>query len=87
MPKLNLGWICFIQHGSISATSLCTLKHIRDYFREGVMPPKGKVCEIEDEMFPTGSKVKLQEDVSQEEYEVLRAWRELSSEFELPRLV
>jgi hypothetical protein len=63
------------------------MKHIRNYFRESVMPPEGEMCEIEDEMFPTGNKVEPQGKMSLEELVMLGAWRELSGEFELPRFV
>ncbi|KAH7067838.1 alpha/beta-hydrolase [Auriculariales sp. MPI-PUGE-AT-0066] len=38
-------------HCSLSATSLCTSKAIRAYFRDGILPQPGTVCEVEDRIF------------------------------------
>lgn len=38
-------------HSSLSAPSLCTTKHIRNYFQDGVLPQTGTVCEPETTPF------------------------------------
>ncbi|KAF8482308.1 TAP-like protein-domain-containing protein [Gautieria morchelliformis] len=38
-------------HCSYAATSPSAMKHVRRYFREGLLPPPGTVCEIEDKLF------------------------------------
>ncbi|GJJ06210.1 hypothetical protein Clacol_000399 [Clathrus columnatus] len=38
-------------HCSSAGTSPVALKYIRDYFREGALPPVGTVCPIEDKLF------------------------------------
>ncbi|KAG8810837.1 hypothetical protein FRC17_002742, partial [Serendipita sp. 399] len=50
-----------IQHCSIAASSICTFKVIRDYFREGVLPEEGTICEIEDHMFLVGVQIQILE--------------------------
>ena len=40
-----------LQHASLAATSLCTAKAIREYFREGKLPEPGTICEILFQMF------------------------------------
>ncbi|KIP02216.1 hypothetical protein PHLGIDRAFT_305697 [Phlebiopsis gigantea 11061_1 CR5-6] len=71
-------------HCTLAATSLCTAKAIREYFREGKLPENGTVCEIEDSIFPTGKEnVKM---LSNEDQAIMAAWSDLSSRFEVPRL-
>ncbi|KAI0661312.1 alpha/beta-hydrolase [Cubamyces menziesii] len=38
-------------HGSFSAPSLCTAKHIRAYLENGTLPDPGTVCEVEEVPF------------------------------------
>ncbi|PPQ82828.1 hypothetical protein CVT25_009203 [Psilocybe cyanescens] len=41
-----------VGHCSISAPSLCTLQHVREYFQVGNLPPPGTVCEPIGKPFP-----------------------------------
>lgn len=34
------------QHGTFAVPSLCSAHYVRDYFREGNLPPDGTVCEF-----------------------------------------
>ncbi|RAL00026.1 alpha/beta-hydrolase [Aspergillus ibericus CBS 121593] len=40
-------------HCSLSMPSLCTVKHLRQYFNEGILPEAGTMCGIDAEYFPT----------------------------------
>ncbi|KAJ7199294.1 TAP-like protein-domain-containing protein [Mycena haematopus] len=40
-------------HCSIAAVSICTLKHIRQYFLEGMLPVPGTVCPVDVLLFPS----------------------------------
>ncbi|KAJ7123170.1 TAP-like protein-domain-containing protein [Mycena epipterygia] len=40
-------------HCSLSAPSICTQKHIRQYFLEGALPAPGSVCSVVGSPFPT----------------------------------
>ncbi|KAF8605939.1 hypothetical protein BDV93DRAFT_604946 [Ceratobasidium sp. AG-I] len=42
-------------HCSIALTSICTVKAIRGYFLDGVLPPNGLVCEVVEQYFPDNS--------------------------------
>ncbi|KAJ7123174.1 TAP-like protein-domain-containing protein [Mycena epipterygia] len=42
-----------VGHCSISAPSICTQKHIRQYFLEGALPAPGSVCSVIGSPFPT----------------------------------
>ncbi|KAJ7616533.1 TAP-like protein-domain-containing protein [Roridomyces roridus] len=42
-----------IGHCSLAAPSLCTQKHIRSYFRDGVLPEAGTVCSTDGGPFDT----------------------------------
>ena len=39
------------KHCSIAAVSLCTLRHVRAYFRDGTMPPNGTTCDVQSILF------------------------------------
>ncbi|KAF8314513.1 hypothetical protein DL93DRAFT_2167299 [Clavulina sp. PMI_390] len=40
-------------HCSIAQSSLCTGKVLRDYFIDGILPPNGKVCPVDEILFPS----------------------------------
>jgi len=68
-------------HCSISMPSLCTAKHVRRYFYEGVLPESGATCDIDAEYFPgfdKASSIALQH-LSAEDAELLTALSELAS--------
>ena len=44
----------------MAASSVCTLKAIHEYFREGKLPDVGTVCEIRDTMFEPDDDVQMQ---------------------------
>ncbi|KAF7791738.1 hypothetical protein EIP86_002762 [Pleurotus ostreatoroseus] len=75
-------------HCSLSATSACTARAVRAYFRDGKLPEPDTVCEVESEMFPKGDSAYHTEawlsDVPEDEREAVKAWRELSETFEPP---
>ncbi|EIN12410.1 alpha/beta-hydrolase [Punctularia strigosozonata HHB-11173 SS5] len=73
-------------HCSLAGASLCTAKYVRDYFREGKLPPAGAVCEIEDELFPSSDVKQAGDMLNHDDRVLLDAARELSDKFEVPRL-
>ncbi|KIJ43912.1 hypothetical protein M422DRAFT_228944 [Sphaerobolus stellatus SS14] len=64
-------------HCSIAGTSPAASKYIRDYFREGSLPPEGTVCEVEDKLF--GLKKDLVTGLSAEDQEIVEAARAISA--------
>ncbi|KAF8577644.1 hypothetical protein K439DRAFT_1418020 [Ramaria rubella] len=66
-------------HCSLAGTSLSATKHIRRYFREGIVPPEGTVCEIENKLF--GNKSEADEVLIMEDQELLDITRKLGHEF------
>lgn len=38
-------------HCSPSGVSLCTAKYVREYFRDGTLPPEGTVCDVDEQPF------------------------------------
>jgi hypothetical protein len=45
--------LCFTtQHCSLSGPSVCTQKHIRQYFLNGTLPESGTVCAVDAPPFP-----------------------------------
>ncbi|KAJ7616540.1 TAP-like protein-domain-containing protein [Roridomyces roridus] len=78
-----------IGHGSPAAPSLCTQKHIRRYFREGVLPKVGTVCSTDggpfDGPLPGGDEEEVVFDVDfgAEERVLLEAVRELAREWDV----
>ncbi|EIN12406.1 hypothetical protein PUNSTDRAFT_130657 [Punctularia strigosozonata HHB-11173 SS5] len=74
-------------HCSLAGASLCVAKYVRDYFREGKLPPADAVCEIEDELFPASSNIKQADLVlNEEERALLNAMRGLTDQFVVSRL-
>ncbi|TFK22816.1 hypothetical protein FA15DRAFT_671144 [Coprinopsis marcescibilis] len=49
-------------HCSISATSMCTFKHVRKYFTDGTLPDPGTVCNVIGTPFPPKIPRKGEED-------------------------
>lgn len=72
-----------LQHASIAASSLCTAKAIRDYFRGGVLPEPGTVCEISNKMFGEASDLPFESLVG-EERELMENWSSLMIAAEVP---
>ncbi|KAJ7643513.1 TAP-like protein-domain-containing protein [Roridomyces roridus] len=76
-----------IGHGSPAAPSLCTQKHIRRYFREGVLPRDGTVCSTDEGPFDSSflggdeGDVVFDVDLGQEDRILLEAVRRLAKEW------
>ncbi|TDL14566.1 hypothetical protein BD410DRAFT_833037 [Rickenella mellea] len=68
-------------HCSLAATSLCTAKHIREYFRNGTMPPTGTICNVESSIF--GGPPQLN-TWNAEDQELIRALDGLHQNFVIP---
>ncbi|KAJ3519724.1 hypothetical protein NM688_g9259 [Phlebia brevispora] len=69
-------------HCSLSASSACTAKAVRAYFRDGTIPKPETVCQVESSMFPNdsvsgGGGEELLEGASDDERKAIRAWDEL----------
>ncbi|GJE90064.1 alpha/beta hydrolase [Phanerochaete sordida] len=72
-------------HCSLAATSICTAKAIREYFREGKLPKNGTVCGVESTIFPSYSEAQSVEALQGEDRKIVEAWRELRGSFEVPK--
>jgi hypothetical protein len=72
----------WLQHCSVSSPSTCTSKYIRDYFRNGTLPPKDTICQVDTPMFHNGTEFAMH--LLEEDRELSRATRELSERFEVP---
>ncbi|KAH8114404.1 TAP-like protein-domain-containing protein [Phellopilus nigrolimitatus] len=72
-------------HCSTSATSLCTAKAIRAYFRNGTLPEKGTVCDVESSIFGNDLSLNVH-SLSVEDQQLLRASRSLESNYFVPTL-
>ncbi|EJD44690.1 hypothetical protein AURDEDRAFT_152061 [Auricularia subglabra TFB-10046 SS5] len=72
-------------HCSIAAPSLCTVKTVRAYFRDGTLPAPGTVCDVDQDVFPAdgGKKAKA---LGENDLRLLEAARDLSARFSVPRL-
>ncbi|EHK97299.1 putative hydrolase [Glarea lozoyensis 74030] len=66
-------------HCSTSMPSLCTAKHVRRYFDEGVLPEKGATCGVDGEYFPGPDGSSLTE-LSEEDAELLEALEGLAAQ-------
>ena len=55
------------------------MQHIRRYFRDGILPPQGTLCEIEDKLF--GGPKQGFRVTSQDDKDILDATRLLSKQF------
>ncbi|GJE90062.1 alpha/beta hydrolase [Phanerochaete sordida] len=72
-------------HCSTAATSLCTAKAIREYFREGKLPKNGTVCSIESSIFPSSNETQSMQALQGEDRGVMEAWWQIRESFEVPR--
>ncbi|KDQ11946.1 hypothetical protein BOTBODRAFT_432647 [Botryobasidium botryosum FD-172 SS1] len=70
-------------HCSLSAVSICTMKHIRAYFNDGVVPVNGTVCEVQSKLFARGSDKDILETLSAEDAELFKVTKELSEGFQV----
>ncbi|KAJ7123163.1 TAP-like protein-domain-containing protein [Mycena epipterygia] len=74
-------------HCSISAPSICTQKHIRQYFLEGILPAPGSVCSVIGSPFPTDdwatADAQAVLSLSPPDRNLLEALRELSTTFDV----
>lgn len=75
-----------MQHCSLAATSICTAKAIREYFREGKLPKNGTVCPVESSIFPSDDEIKSVQALEGEDREMMETWREIRGSFEVPKL-
>lgn len=67
------------------ASSLCTAKAIRAYFRNGTMPEEGTICEIESQMF--GSELSpFAVEFEGEDRVLMRTWRTIGRKFQPPQI-
>lgn len=77
------------QHCSLAASSACTARAIRAYFRDGTLPEPGTVCEVESQWFPKDDLTEDSDawlgDIPADERGAVRAWKELSDAFTPPR--
>lgn len=72
-------------HCSIAATSFCTAKAIRDYFRDGTLPKNGTVCGISNGIFPRAP-ADMVVPLSAEDQVVMHAWADIRDSFDVPLL-
>ncbi|KAJ6544306.1 TAP-like protein-domain-containing protein [Mycena capillaripes] len=77
-------------HCSISAPSLCTQNHIRQYFLKGTLPEPGTVCAVNGSPFPTDEVEAVGDahaqavlSLSTEDRNLLEAVRELAMTFDI----
>ncbi|KAF8816535.1 hypothetical protein BYT27DRAFT_7182119 [Phlegmacium glaucopus] len=72
-------------HTSISSPSLCTAKHVRQYFADGKLPEPGTVCEVDAGPFDSEERLeegteqgKLTMHMSEEDKSIFNGVKELS---------
>ncbi|TDL30126.1 alpha/beta-hydrolase [Rickenella mellea] len=73
-------------HCSLSASSLCTQKHVREYFLHGTLPKRGTVCPVDEELFPTslgGSVHKRLDEHSEEDARMFDSIQALRRSFRI----
>jgi hypothetical protein len=59
--------------------SLCTIRHIRQYFQFGMLPNAGTVCDVDEKLFPkAGPQAK---PLVLDDYQLLDAARTISQAF------
>ncbi|EKM58437.1 uncharacterized protein PHACADRAFT_252751 [Phanerochaete carnosa HHB-10118-sp] len=73
-------------HCTFAATSICTAKVIREYFREGKLPKNGTVCPVESSIFPSDNEIRSVQALEGEDREVMEAWRKIRESFDVPKL-
>jgi len=69
----------------LAGTSPDAVGYIRNYFRDGTLPPKDTVCEVEDKLFGE-KKDLLAASTLLKDPEVLEAARSLSAKAEVGRM-
>ncbi|TFK64067.1 alpha/beta-hydrolase [Pluteus cervinus] len=75
-------------HCSVAMPSLCTTQYIRDYFVNGSLPTIGTICAATGSPWPrVEAEMMVQEKLSQKDWELLQASRELSRTFQVPRML
>lgn len=52
-PLASHALTTILQHTSIASPSLCTAKHIQEYFVDGTLPPPGTICQHSYKTFDT----------------------------------
>ncbi|KAJ7648654.1 TAP-like protein-domain-containing protein, partial [Mycena polygramma] len=73
-------------HCSLSGPSICTRKHIRNYFLDGTLPPPDTVCPVIAPPFPTDdlrTEAETQAFLSAEDRELSDVVQELASKFSI----
>ncbi|GJE96256.1 alpha/beta hydrolase [Phanerochaete sordida] len=73
-------------HCTIAATSLCSAKAIRDYFREGKLPQNGTICSVDSSIFPSNALTEKLQTLEGEDREVMGAWMDISAAHKIPML-
>ncbi|TFK35062.1 TAP-like protein-domain-containing protein [Crucibulum laeve] len=76
-------------HCSLSAPSLCTQQHIRDYFQTGALPKAGTICSVEASPFPekkfdSDGQEPLWDGMTEGDRGLLEAAHALSKSYSLP---
>lgn len=72
-------------HCSLSSPSLCTAKHVRRYFEDGVLPEEGTVCDVDELPFIGKRDSTGMQAMSAEDAQLLEALRGLSEDMPVYR--
>ncbi|KAK7057882.1 Abhydrolase-4 domain-containing protein [Favolaschia claudopus] len=76
-------------HCSLAAPSICTQKHIRRYFLDGILPEPGTVCDVDGSIFPDPGTNNLEQQaqailsVSAEDRNLMGTVWELAKSFDI----
>lgn len=65
---------------------MCIAKAARDYFRDGILPKKGTICEIESTVFNGTKRQNTLSSRDEEESSFVNAWNELVKDSRLPAM-
>ena len=75
------------QHCSLAQPSMCTAKYVRQYFRDGTLPPEDTVCEVDSPIFkPDFQEDKVLEPLSAEDASLRESVKDLSEGLYIPLL-
>ena len=74
----TVSWASTRARGSSSAPSLCTAKHIREYFVNGTLPGEGTTCEVDELPFVGKVGDEVVRALTAEDEELLEAMRDLA---------
>jgi hypothetical protein len=74
-----------LKHTSFAATSPCQALAVQAYFRDGILPKPGTVCEIEDSLFSNGNGTAAAVSARDDD-DLLSTLRELTRSVTVPRL-